>query len=417
MPGDLIVSSPNATKNLVMNIDYERFAVSSASDELPIATSVSDSIFAGHVGRVMRLATTLASFMLAFALVMTSHVAAQEAAPAKLSAPALFPEKTLAYIRVDNVKELKEAFSRSTTGRLAQDDQIRPILTEFYGSLVNSLESIREVTGLDLDQMLSIPTGELAVAVLPSDQTQTKVNRQEENQVRVEVSAPSVAVMMDAGEEITGVQVMLDRMRDEIQLQHTEDKLGSLTLHRFANPDKANEQFGYFIDQGVFIGCSNLTALDRLAKRWTGGAVDWPALSENRRFTSIMGRCVGTQGERPQVSFFVDPLALIRQLSPKSTSSSMVFAMLPALGLDDIQALGGSVIIAPPDFDSISHFHVLLGSPRRAIWRRCVLNQDRQHLRTGYQRLLPVSLRSTGMLPRRCKPLNSFTISSVVLMR
>ncbi len=303
MPGDLIVSSPNATKNLVMNIDYERFAVSSASDELPIATSVSDSIFAGHVGRVMRLTTTLASFMLAFALVMTSQVAAQEAAPAKLSAPALFPEKTLAYIRVDNVKELKEAFSRSTTGRLAQDDQIRPILTEFYGSLVNSLESVREVTGLDLDQMLSIPTGELAVAVLPSDQTQRRsIDKRIKSALK---SAPSVAVMMDAGEEITGVQVMLDRMRNEIQLQTHEDKLGSLTLHRFTNPDKANEQFGYFIDQGVFIACSNLTALDRLAKRWTGGAVDWPALSENRRFTSIMGRCVGTQGERPQVSFFV----------------------------------------------------------------------------------------------------------------
>lgn len=45
----------------------------------------------------------------------------------------------------------------------------------------------------------------------------------------------------------------------------------------------------------------------------------------------------------------------------------MVLAMLPALGIDGIEAVGGSSIIAPPDFDSISHFHLSLGSPRRGI--------------------------------------------------
>ncbi len=36
------------------------------------------------------------------------------------------------------------------------------------------------------------------------------------------------------------------------------------------------------------MGCSNLTALQRLAKKWSGQPVDWPSLSENRQFTSIM---------------------------------------------------------------------------------------------------------------------------------
>lgn len=295
------------------------------------------------------------------------------AAPAtKLSAPALFPEKTLAYLRIDNVKELREALSRSSMGKLAKDEQIRPILAEFYGSLVNSSDAMREFTGLNLDEMLAIPTGELAIALLPSDQTQGRARAksdEEQNEVRVEVSRPSVAIMMDAGEEISGVQVILDRMRGSIdeRMVHSEQQLGSLTLHRFANPERARDQFGYFIDQGVFVGCSNLTGLERLATRWSGAQVDWPSLADNRRFTSIMGRCVGAQGERPHVSFFADPLSLGRNLSPRNASSTMVFAMLPALGLDDIQGVGGSWIVAPPDFDSISHFHVLLGSPRRAI--------------------------------------------------
>ena len=300
---------------------------------------------------------------------------AQELAPAttKLTAPALFPERTLAYLRVDNVKEMKEAFGRSTMGKLSGDEKIKPILMEFYGSLVNSTEAIREYTGLNLEEMLSIPTGELAIAMLPSDQMQarsrTRRNDAGNQEVVVELNQPCVAVMMDAGEEISGVQVLLERMQAQLpaEMQHSETKFGSLTLHRYSNPDKIEEQFGYFIDQGVFVGCSSLVALDRLAKKWSGQAVDWPSLAENRQFTSIMGRCVGTQGERPHASFYVDPLALIRQVSPANATSTMVFAVLPTLGLNDIQAIGGSVILSPPDFDSINHFHVLLGSPRRAI--------------------------------------------------
>lgn len=302
-------------------------------------------------------------------------LAQSAAAPAttKLTAPALFPERTLAYLRIDNVKEMKEPLGRSTMGKLSGDEKIKPILMEFYGSLINSTEAIREYTGLNLEEMLSIPTGELAVALLPSDNAQARArsrrNDDGNQEVRVELSQPSVAIMMDAGEEIAGVQVLLERMQAQLpaSMEHNETKFGNLTLHQYANPDKAEEQFGYFIDQGVFIGASNLKALERLAKKWSGQPVDWPSLAENRQFTSIMGRCVGTQGERPHASFFVDPLSLIRQLSPPTATSTMVFAVLPTLGLNDIQAVGGSIILSPPDFDSINHFHVLLGSPRRAI--------------------------------------------------
>lgn len=290
----------------------------------------------------------------------------------KLTAPQLFPEKTLAYLRIDNVKELKEAMGRSSLGKLSSDDQIRPILAEFYGSLVNSTEMIRERLGLNLDELLSIPTGELAVALLPADaqaNKQSDDSGEESAQNRRAVNRPSVAIMMDAGDEISGVQVVLDRVQTSVgdRMTHEERKLGPLTLHLFSNPERAREQFGYFIDQGVFIACSDLLGLERLAQRWSGGQVDWPPLAENRRFTTIMSRCVGTQGERPQISFFADPLALFRQLTPSSGGANLVFAMLPALGLNDIQAVGGSSIIAPPDFDSIAHFHILLGTPRRAV--------------------------------------------------
>ncbi|MFO1062468.1 MAG: hypothetical protein U0892_01160 [Pirellulales bacterium] len=291
----------------------------------------------------------------------------------RLTAPQLFPEKTLAYVRIGNVKELKEALDRSSIGKLSKDDKIRPILAEFYGSLVNSTDAMRDAIGMNLDELLSIPSGEVALAILPSDQMQANVRSRrqdnEQTEVRVEVSQPSVAVLLDAGDEIAGLQVLLRRMDENISqvMEHKEVKYGKLILHHYQNPDRADQRFGYFIDKGTMVACSDLIGLERLAKRWSGEKVDWPSLAENRRFTSIMGRCVGTQGERPQLSFYADPLAFARNVSPPSAGSTMVFAMLPALGIDGIEAVGGSWIVAPPDFDSIMHFHVLLGTPRRAI--------------------------------------------------
>jgi hypothetical protein len=115
------------------------------------------------------------------------------------------------------------------------------------------------------------------------------------------------------------------------------------------------------------IGCTNIAYIEDLAEVWLGRPGDRKTLAENSKFTSIMSRCVGTEGERPQISFYADPLGMVREFTPKNAGSAMVLAMLPPLGIDGFEAVGGSWIIGPPDFDAIGHLHVSLASPRRAI--------------------------------------------------
>jgi hypothetical protein len=310
------------------------------------------------------------SALLLFVGTMSSTVA-QEAA--RLTAPQLFPEKTLAYFRVDDVKKLRQDIDKMWIGKLGNDPDLKPILTEFYSTFVNVTSRIQESIGLNLDELLSIPNGELAIAVLPSDQNSTKTSRRrgrdDEEEVQVRLEAPAVAFLLDAGDEIASVQILLNRIRESLpeSMEHTEKKVGELTLHRYENLNRRQERFGYFIDKGVMIAVSDPNYLDQLANVWLGTAQGWSSLAENRRFTSILARCVGTQGERPQVSFFVDPMAMVRQFSPKTATATATLALLPAFGLDGIQGVGGSAIVAPPDFDMISHIHVQLGSPRKSV--------------------------------------------------
>lgn len=296
--------------------------------------------------------------------------------PSRLTAPQLFPEGALAYVRVDDVEKLKEDLARSSIGKLGNDDNLRPILSEFYGSLVRATEQLQEVIGLNLDELLSIPSGELAIALLPNDRGRVQVetsraeNGDENGQrVNVRVEGPAVAILLDAGDEISSIKVLLGRMEEAARdrMIHEEKVVDRLTLHRYQNPNRSREQFAYFIDGGVIVACSDADYAEKLADKWLGQLEDAQTLADNRKFTNIMSRCVGTDGERPQVSFYADPWALVRQLAPKSAATTMTLAVLDSLGVSDIEGIGGSWIIAPPDFDSISHLHLEMKTPRRGL--------------------------------------------------
>jgi hypothetical protein len=317
--------------------------------------------------------SVLSAFIFAILLqILASSTALAQKESTRLSAPRLFPEKTLAYLRIADATQLKADLAKSSLGKLGNDEQLKPILSEFYGTLVQATGQMQEAIGLNLDELLSIPSGEFAVALLPSDRNSARVSRQSgdgQERVNVNVETPAVAILLDAGEEIASVQVLLRRIESAgaDRMVHSEKTIDRLLLHRYDNPNRQQEQFGYFIDNGVMVGCTDANYLEELARVWLGGVGNHKALADNRRFISIMSRCVGTEGERPHLSFFVDPLAIVRQFSPRNAGTTMVMAVLPALGLDGFEAIGGSWIVAPPDFDSIAHFHVLLASPRRSV--------------------------------------------------
>src|SRR5690606_3070380 len=108
-------------------------------------------------------------------------------------------------------------------------------------------------------------------------------------------AGPAVAIILDAGQEITSVQVILGRMQEALRnFVHEEKNVDRLTLHRYQNPDRRRQQFAYFIDQGVIVACSDADYLEQLAQRWLGMGSDTSSLADNRKFTSLISRCVGT---------------------------------------------------------------------------------------------------------------------------
>ena len=269
------------------------------------------------------------------------------------TAPKLFSNKTLAYMRIDDTRDMKAKLESTGMGKMMNDPQIAPILGTFYSTFVGQLQGMQDAIGLNLDELLSVPNGEFAIALVGTK------------------NDPAIAILLDAGEEMPSLQLLLDRGRQATENSggtFEEKEVGRISMKSLGRSDRNNRLY-YFIDSGVMVASNRPEYAEQLALVWTGNGIDHKPLADNRDFTTIMSRCVGTEGERPQVSFFVDPLALVREVGKSQSGSVAILAALKTLGIDGIKGVGGSAIIAPNEFDSIIHGHLLLNSNRQGIMR------------------------------------------------
>jgi hypothetical protein len=301
----------------------------------------------GHKRRVSQGLWMLGLWSLGLSLVGSPVAWAQ-----RPTAPRLFADNTLAYVRIDDTRDMKAKMADSSMGRLGNDPQLKPMLGEIYNSLITNLDGMQERLGVNFEELLSIPNGEMAIAVSPTE------------------TFPAVSVLLEAGDEMPAVEILLERLEERLSNAGAEKRtkeVGELTLIGWRDPNRNERQMGYFINQGCLVISSQVDEAEKLAQRWTGNGIDFKPLSDNRRFTTIMSRCVGVEGERPQASFFVDPIAIFKEVIKGNPNGTMALTFLPVLGLDGVQGVGGSLILQTKEFDSVTHLHLLLASPRKNL--------------------------------------------------
>lgn len=273
------------------------------------------------------------------------------------TAPQLFPAQTLVYFRVDDSRDMKAKMSEASTGKMFNDPELKPIVDELYGSAIKLTAQMQEVIGVNLEELLAIPNGEMAFGFYFNEKK------------------PAIVALLEAGDELPALEIILSRAEEQAarEADRTEEKVGDITLVIWKNRNRIDQEVAYFIDQGVFVAANQVDAARKLADVWQGktgeGKEKYKTLAENRKFLTVMSQCVGSEGERPQASFYVDPIAILKGAinSSGDAGGAAVLAILPALGVDGLQSVGGSVILGTKEFDSIIHGHIQLASPRRGL--------------------------------------------------
>jgi hypothetical protein len=143
------------------------------------------------------------------------------------------------------------------------------------------------------------------------------------------------------------------------------EMVGDTELVIYKAPQRSR-QLVHFRRGGKVVIATNADAARDVLARWDGEVeADDRPLSANQKFLTIMRRCRLGEEKRPQLSFYADPLELAEASTQGNFGARTMLAMIPALGLDGVQGVGGSITLAQDEYDVVTHLHVALESPRK----------------------------------------------------
>ncbi len=344
----------------------------------PIAHSRPDSRPCSHDwARSIFLAVSLTTTLIMGA----SRLSAAENDTTIPVAPRLLPSDTLLFLGVDDADRLREDFAGSSLGQMLQDPKVRPFASDLFAVGAEFFQRVGNEIGVTLDELLAIPHGQIAVAMLPArlpeddedergsgrprDESDEAIRKRIERQRR-RGNGFAAVLMIDGGENIDRLMTIVERLEERMtggDRVRREERVGDTTLVRILPPREGRSPIEYFRrGSNLVVGVGHRSAWDVL-ERWRKTADD-QSLAENANFAAVMGPSVSAEETAPQITFYGDPYKIIERLIKRGGAAGLIWPIVEELGLAKIRGIGGSVFRGGETFDGLSHLHVLIDTPR-----------------------------------------------------
>lgn len=323
--------------------------------------------------------------MFTLALCLSFGILQAPCTAARPGAPHLMPHDVLAYARIDDASEMREIFKDSSFGRMLNDPKLKPLASDLYGAGAELFEKLSEQLGVSLDELLSIPDGEVAFALLPfgvSSDSQEKASpkaetktpddspeaiRERINQRRRRNAMVGALGILETGDQEPLLKTMLDRLADQLANQNyvnNDREVLGVQITGFRAPSVSQPGIEFCQVDGVTLFGVGEGVVEDALQRWKGKA-EGKTLAQNEDFAAVMGPCVGAEDTEPQITFFVNPFGIAeRFIKNAGGGAALVWPIVADLGASKIKGIGGSSFTGNDFFEGILHVHVLIESPR-----------------------------------------------------
>ncbi|MEW4561702.1 hypothetical protein AB1K70_04205 [Bremerella sp. JC770] len=264
------------------------------------------------------------------------------------NAAKIVSDQTFAFLRVANAPDFIAKMEQTAIGKAANDPQMQPFVSGIWQTLKQSAANAEERSGITLEELLSIPQGELAAGV---------VAMQEGN--------PGVVIFCDLGKDTRVIEQVVSLLEtvagnDGALIERSQFKDAEITLIRGNNGPLA-----ICIHENVLVLSNRIEVVEDTLEHWSGDRED--SLASDDRFSTIVSSSRGTKDEPAQMIWYINPIDGMRNVTRNQSGAAYIMGFLPVLGLDGVKAIGGSYIAATEDFDTIGHLHIMLERPRTGV--------------------------------------------------
>lgn len=235
------------------------------------------------------------------------------------------------------------------------------------------LEKLHEKAGEDAakaEEELGMPLSDLG-ALIDGDGTLAVI--------RPAGGALALVAFLDTGDH-ADITDALEKHFDE-QLQREDNvakstktirdtKVTVLTVAT-GSPELPSVEICYFIKDGELVISSSDAAADSVLERWDGKHPE--TFAGNRLYQQVLKSCATTDGETPDMIWFVRPVELIlgtlQSIPQTQFYGAMAAGFLPQFGINTLRGVGATVEVNSQEFSAITRSLVVVDQPARGIFK------------------------------------------------
>lgn len=292
-------------------------------------------------------------FFVITAALMARAFAADEAVPTDR----LLPSDVSVYVSVPSVDDLKAQFAHTALGAIAGDSAFEPFKEEINKLIGKVSDEVEKNLGVGLKELLAIPSGEVAVAVLTPPGKKV-----------------SAALFLDFGDNEKTVNTLLDKADKALEEQgasgEDEDIDGTkVFVWKFKTEDEqAPNTLAYFVKDTMLVAASDLDTIKAILARWDGKHSD--TFADNDNYNLILEKC-STDDEDGLFVWYVNPIGLVQaaitQAAAANPQAALAMGFFEPLGINNIKAVGGAFDLATEKFDSVTKTFLLIEQPTKGL--------------------------------------------------
>ncbi len=310
----------------------------------------------------MRKPLLFFTFMLMQAMFLFS--AQDTSAQNRVTAVQRIPDDSMLYFSIPDVELLEEKWAQSSMAEMVRD----PAFADMKKDLIQLVEKYSKLfeaeTNLGLSNVLSIPSGEFAIAFVKSDEGKF-----------------GGLAFVEYGESGEIVEKILEKTAEGLDKEGAERTVRSvdgtkITIFSFEKegddegPVKVPlaKKFAYFLKDKTFVASNDDKILEGVLGRWDGQAQG--TLSSKKEYQYIIDKC--SDADAPAVMhWYMNPIGALQSIlgvaSRVNPQIGMVQGFLPALGITQLKAVGGSSYVATKNFDAITKTFTYVDQPTSGI--------------------------------------------------
>ena len=268
----------------------------------------------------------------------------------------LLPPDVSVYVSVPDVDELKARWGKTAFGSLTQDSAFEPFKGEITKALEGVSGAIQEELGVSLKELLEVPSGEFAIALLTPQGKKL-----------------SAVMFLDFGDNEKTIDALMEKAEKALEENGAESDDEEIdgtkvTTWTFKNGAGKPNQLVYFVKDTMLVASSDLDTAKGVLGRWDGKHSD--TFADNDNYNLILEKC-STDDEDGLLVWYVNPMGLIQaavsQIAAQNPQAALAMGFLDPLGITALKAIGGSADLATENFDGITKTFLVIEQPTKGL--------------------------------------------------